>query len=285
MELIIILVLSTLATTKVTLQTRFGKSYLSTGADTAFFNALVFLTATLLFLADIFIASPQTWFFAFLFGAFTVGFQLLYTKALSIGNVSMTVLMVNLSMLFPTLVSAIVYKEPIGLVKGIGIVLTVIAFLLSTNLKSKKSISGKWFLLASLALLFNGCIGISQKIFAESPYGQEKEAFVSISYLLAFVITSIIILIYQGKKIKITTAKKLPVYIFSVLTGLVLGLFQWLNTYAITIIDGTLLFPSYSGGVIILSTIVGFVLFKDKITKSQGISILIGVIAVVLMNC
>ena len=73
-------------------------------------------------------------------------------------------------------------------------------------------------------------------------------------------------------------------YIFAVAVGIVLAIFQWLNTYAISIMDGSFLFPIYSGGSIILSTLVGILFFKDRLTKRQKTSIALGVIAVVIMN-
>ena len=66
--------------------------------------------------------------------------------------------------------------------------------------------------------------------------------------------------------------------------GVVLAVFQWLNTYAISTIDASLLFPLSSGVTIIMSTLMGIILFRDKLSLKQGISIAVGIAAVVIMN-
>ena len=117
MNFLIILLLCTLATAKVVLQSRFGKKNLIANSDNVLFNVIVFFTAAMIFLEDIPKASFSTWIFASTFAILTVIFQLTYTKALSVGNVSLTVMAVNLSMLFPSLVSVIFYDERLTLMR------------------------------------------------------------------------------------------------------------------------------------------------------------------------
>ena len=66
--------------------------------------------------------------------------------------------------------------------------------------------------------------------------------------------------------------------------GVILGVFVAINTYALSTIEGTFLYPTYSGGTIILSTLSGVLFFKDRLTVKQVLSILVGIVAVVLMN-
>lgn len=284
MDFLIVLLLCTLATSKVTLQSRFGKKTLSTASDNVLFNAIVFFTASMLFCADIPKASTQTWIFALAFALLTVAFQLSYTKALSLGNVSLTVMAVNLSMLFPSLVSVIFYDESLTLTRIIGIILTVISFTLTVDLKFKEGFSRSWFIFTSVTALANACIGITQKIFGASDVSGEKSSFVACSYALAFLVTVTLYFSTRSKEIKRKSTKAAETYIFAAAVGIILSVFQWLNTYAITVMDGSFLFPVYSGGSIILSTLVGILFFKDKLTKNQKISITLGIIAVVIMN-
>jgi len=284
MKFLIVFALCFLATSKVTLQGRFGKKSLTGAADAPFFNALVFLTAALLFSYAIPSASAKTWLFALFFSVFTVLFQLFYTYALSRGNVSLTVVMINLSMLFPVLVSSVVYDEPLSVPRLLGIALTVLSFVLCVEKKPNTRLSGAWFFCALVAMLANGAAGVTQKVFGKTPFAVEKEAFVACTYLLAFVITAVVCLTYRIKKEKITVAKNKSCYLFAVSAGGVLALFQWLNTYAISTMDGTFLYPVYAGGSIVMSSLVGRFLFGDALTKKQTVSIFIGILAIVLMN-
>ena len=286
MDFWIILLLCTLATAKVTLQSRFGKKGLKSDSDIVLFNAIVFLTAAVLFCADIPKASLKTQLFALIFAIFTVAFQLSYTKALSIGNVSLTVMVVNLSMLFPTLVSIIFYHESLTPTRIIGIVLTVLSFALTVDLKTKGKLSRAWFIFTAAAALANGGIGITQKIFGAQSVNTEKKAFVACSYAIAFFIALTLYLCMRSRKKEPPNIKcKIrSTSVFAVAVGMILAIFQWLHTYAVSIMDGSFLFPIYSGGSIILSTLVGILFFKDRLTKRQKISITLGMIAVVIMN-
>jgi uncharacterized membrane protein len=286
MNFLIILLLCTLATTKVTLQSRFGKKGLKTNSDNILFNAIVFLTAAVLFCVDIPKASFNTWLFALSFAVLTVIFQLSYTKALSVGNVSLTVMAVNLSMRFPSLVSVIFYNESLSIMRTIGIVLTVLSFTLTVDIKDKEKLSRSWLIFTVVAALANGGIGITQKIFGMQTFSIEKKSFVACSYAIAFLVAIVIYLLTCSQKkennnFKFTSNKT---YIFAIAVGVILAVFQWLNTYAISIMDGSFLFPLYSGGSIILSTLVGILFFKDKLTKRQKYSITLGIIAVIIMN-
>ena len=283
MNFLIVLALCALATSKVTLQSRFGKKNLSTDSDNVLFNAIVFITTAVLFCADIPKASLETWIFALTFAVLTVVFQLSYTKALSLGNVSLTVMTVNLSMLFPSLVSVIFYNESLTVTRIIGIVLTVLSFALAVDFKSKKTLSHTWFIFTAVAALANGGIGITQKIFGASAVSGEKRSFVAASYAIAFLLALVLYLLTRPRD-NGSSGIKGATCGFAIAVGVILALFQWLNTYAISIMDGSFLFPVYSGGSIILSTLVGILFFKDKLTAMQKISITLGIAAVVIMN-
>ncbi len=284
MHFLIILLLCTLATTKVIIQSRFGKKMLSTRADGIIFNAAVFFTAAILFCVDIPSASSGTWLFASAFALFTVIFQLSYTNALSLGNVSLTVMLVNLSMLLPVLLSVIVYNEHLTLGRIIGILLTVTSFILCVDTKTENRMSRSWLFLTVASILANGSIGITQKIFGASAFHNEKKEFVACSYMIAFLITLALYTAVHIKEKNSTAYKKIPTYLFAASAGIVLAIFQWVNTYAISVMDGSFLFPIYSGGSIILSTLVGVLFFRDKLTSKQKISMVLGMVAVVIMN-
>lgn len=284
MQIFIVFILCALATAKVTLQGRCGKKYLQTRSDGIFYNGVVFLTAALLFLTDIPSASLQTRLYAAAFALFTVIFQLCYTSALSNGNVSLTVLIVNLSMLFPVVASILLYHETVTLPRALGIGLIVVTFFLGLDTKGGGRPRRSWLFQALAAALANGAIGITQKIFGASAYHSEKKSFVATSYALAFVITLALHLIARKKEKGACACTKFPVWGFAISAGAILAVFQWLNTYAISVMDGSFLFPVYSGGSILLSTLVGVFFFKDELMTKQKISILLGIVAVALIN-
>ena len=229
-------------------------------------------------------AAIPTILFSVGFAIFTVVFQLTYTKALSLGNVSLTVTLVNLSMLFPVLLSAVFFKEPFSAFRGIGVFLTCVSFVFGVEIQSKNSVNKKWFWFALTAMLANAAIAIVQKFFGLSPCCEERAAFISWSYVFAALGTFLLFgaVSLKGNKGKITLNKSF--YGYTIIIGCILGCFQLLNTYAIAMIDGTFLFPTYSGGSIVLSALLGVLCFRERLSRKQTASLLIGITAIILMN-
>ena len=92
----------------------------------------------------------------------------------------------------------------------------------------------------------------------------------------------IIILKYKHKKA--TGGIKPVALIYGLCAGVILGVFQLLNTKAITALDAGLLFPIYNSGTLILATVLGLFLFKDKLTGKQIAGIIVGIIGIILIN-
>lgn len=284
MDLLIILVLCIMATAKVTLQGNFAKKHVKTSLDSVFFNGLIFFFSFLIFSFNIIGCSYVTFIYGGIFGLLTVLFQLLYISAMSMGNVSLTVMTVNLSMVIPILLSVFCYNEKLTWQKLIGIILTVLAIVMSADKKSE--LSGnfkKWFILSISASLTNGVMAVCQKVFTKTEFYHESQAFVAVSYLVA-ALFSLVLVLSLNPKSNLNLRFKVNVWGTALCIGLVLGLFQVLNTKAMTEISGVLFFPAYYGGSIILSGISGVLILKDKLKKNQVISMIIGITAIVLMN-
>lgn len=282
MKFIVILILCFLATSKVTVQGFFAKKNVTSLSDGVFFNGLIFLFSALIFLNKLNLNTSVIC-FSCAFGILTVIFQLCYIKAMSCGNVSLAVLIVNLSMIIPVLVSALFYKESIGFLRLLGICLMVVALCLNVN-KEKSIGYKKWFLFCLLASLANGALAVCQQIFGKTEWKGETHSFVAWSYIIATVFSMLLYLFFKAKGDGITFKIKPSVFIYSLSVGVILGVFQLINTKAIANINGTLLFPTYNAGTLILSTLSSILILKDKLTSNQKISIFIGIVAIVLMN-
>jgi len=139
MELLVIFILCLLATTKVTLQGFFAKKNVTAFSDGIFFNGLIFLFSALLFLKNALIIQLTIVVFGCIFGFLTVLFQLCYIKAMTYGNVSLTVLIVNLSMVIPVTVAVVFYNEPMGTLRFVGILLTTLSLILNINKNEKRT--------------------------------------------------------------------------------------------------------------------------------------------------
>lgn len=97
--------------------------------------------------------------------------------------------------------------------------------------------------------------------------------------VLSFLILGVMRL---GSK-NVTYARQPKTIVSACFVGVLLGIFQCLNTYAASVIDGTILYSSYNCGVSLLSTVTGRILFNEKLSVKQSASVLIGIVAIVLL--
>ena len=283
MQYLIVVVLCTLATAKVLVQGAYAKGNIKRIEDATLFNGLIFFVAALLFFWHAIYADAKIWLFSMVFGILSVAFQVCYTKALTIGDVSLTVLIVNLGMIIPITVSVFAFGESLSVTRLIGILLTIVTFFVVTDVKRTEKCSVKWILLAMATMLVNGALGVTQKLFGKSEWSAQSGAFVSRAYIVAAVVSMIVyLLIRRGGTV--SHGKNPVIFGYAVATGIILAIFQLFNTYAITTVNGTFLFPAYSGGCIILSTISGLLIFKERLNVRQTIGVGVGVIALILMN-
>ena len=66
--------------------------------------------------------------------------------------------------------------------------------------------------------------------------------------------------------------------------GLCLGLHHKMNLYLSGVLPSILFFPIMNGGLILLSSLAGWIVFREKLTRSQIFSLLLGVVAVCLIG-
>lgn len=130
---------------------------------------------------------------------------------MSCGNVSLTVLIVNLSMIIPIFVSVVFYKETIGVLRLLGICLMVAALCLNVN-KEKSVEYKKWFLFCLFASLANGALAVCQQIFGKTEWKGETHSFIAWSYIIATVVSMLLYLFFKAKGDGITFKIKPSVF-------------------------------------------------------------------------
>lgn len=282
MNYLIILGICLLSTMKVSFQSVFAKKGVKTISDSVFFIGMIFLFSSLAFIPKITEANLTIWIYAALFGAFSVAFQLIYTLALSEGNVSLAVMFANFGMLVPIAISCFVYGEKPSALRITGIALTALAFIVTVKPGGKTT--KKAFLLCVGAMLTNGAGSGVQKFFSATEHSSKNFTYVAAAYLIAAGLAAACyaVLLFKGKP-KTFRLTRRPV-LSALAAGVSLGVYLALNTYATATIEGTFLFPAHAGGSIIFSTVAGLLFFKDKLTLRQVIALCLGTVSIVLMN-
>lgn len=249
-----------------------------------------FYSAMFAFFAMIFfvISSSGKLYFTHEILPYSIAFGIIYgitsfstVKAMKYGPISLTALVISISLVIPTLFGMIVLNDPIGILKYIGIVLIVFALIL-INVKKNDGmkISLKWLIFAILSFLGNGFLTITQKIQQMTFDGGYKSEFMIIALAIVFVLFFILGMGVQGDKKKMLG----ECVKYAAPAGFVNGMVNFLVMVLTAMLPTAILFPSISAIDMSLTFILALVVFKEKMSKTQTIGYILGIISVVLLN-
>ena len=290
MKYLLIPLMCVLAVTKITLQSDFSKKSDKSLYDSVFYNMLMFLVAAVFFSPFLLDASIErlTFIQGIIMGVLSVIFQFFYICAFSKGKMTLTVIINNFSMLLPIGVSYYMFNEPLGFMKIIGILLALVSLVLVTAKGKNETISKKsdnilWLIFMVLVFLSNGFISINQKIYSKTVPKLQVFAFVAIAYISATIISAVILIVMRLLNNQKRSKLNSKMLISGASAGVIIGVFQCLNTYAASIIDGAVLYSSYNCATSILSAAVGRVLFKERLSKKQFIGAIIGIFSIMFL--
>jgi drug/metabolite transporter (DMT)-like permease len=219
-----------------------------------------------------------------LFGAalgilFAVTF-VLYSKAISLAGTALATVSARLSVLIPVLFSIIIFGESpnVKMILGFALALvTLYLFYLSLkNHGTKEGKRGKYFYLFAL-LTGIGFIDFSMKIFERNFPPVEKGVFVFSIFFSAFIYTAIYLFL---KKIKFDKST------FNL--GLMLGVPNVLSIHfllaALSLLPAIIVFPIQNIGVIVLTAIAAYLIWKENINLYGRIAITVGIAAILLLK-
>jgi len=228
-----------------------------------------------------------------LFGIITSLQAVLNLKALEIGPLSYTTVIISCSTLITALSGAMFFDESIAVVQYIGIGTMLVSLFLSVEKKNDgKKASAKWLILCLLAFACSGGIGLMQKIHQSSQYKDELNAFLVIAFASAFVFSALtLIVLYTANKKSQDNAKKPSVgkaYKWLIIGNMLLGgvcvaVNNKLNLYLSGVMDSAVFFPIVNGGGVALVTLAAVVIFREKLTLKQWIGIAFGVVSIILL--
>jgi len=281
-----IIFLAVLSSAKIALQSAIAKNELHGTGDRILFNGIIFAAAALCFLPfGISSLTPLSAVYGIFLGLGSICFQLCYVQAMATGPVSLTVMLINFSLLIPTVASVFLFDEPMTLLNFVGILLILISFTVTVRPESGKRINLKWVIFVMLTTFTNGALSILQKYFSHSPDAGHTAGFVLSAYMVAAVGSVVLLFPYMRKSYSgVRPACTRRMLLFGIPAGIVLGVFQQLYTNSIGAISGVLLFPLMNSMIAIISTLFGMVVLRENLTKRQALGCIIGIAAIVIMS-
>lgn len=220
----------------------------------------------------------------FLFGAglglfFVLSF-FAYAKAINYAGTGLATTSSRLSVIIPIILSIIIYKELPSKLHLVGFVFTLITlilfyFAMKQNHREGEGIFKYLFLLAVFAGI--GINDFAMKVFNSWRHPAETPFFVFVIFSSALFYSSFYIII---KKIKIS--------MHTALWGVALGVPNVLSTIfllsALTMLPAILVYPLMNVGIILLTTILAFIFWKEKLNRWGILALLSGILAIIFLS-
>ena len=225
---------------------------------------------------------------------------LLMTASTQRSGVTVTSLSSKLSVVLPTLAGVVLFGEKLNFVATMGIVLALVALVLVVGGKNKtasphidshvapalarndmRGEANKNWLLPLLIFFGTGTGDILMKLTEQRNQGEDMSFMIAFIYFIALLF-GIIIVAYDLIRGKSKWQWK------SAIGGIGLGVINFFSTYnvyqAMRCFDNVVLFPVYNIGVVSLTALTGWLLFKEKLTWKNYLGLAIAIIAVILIT-
>ncbi len=201
--------------------------------------------------------------------------MLIQQRSLHSNGAGITTTYNRLGILIPTILSVFIFREYPTAVKACGIVLAAAAVFYSYD---RHMDSGKKnYILLSLVLILGGFIDFISKIFGILFLPEIKNLYTFITFFLCALIMAIIVLL-----------QKVPLSRKDIIYGALVGIPNAGITYgmigAAAALPSYIVFPVYSGAVILIVNTAGVLLFKERLTRRETISTAMIAGALILLN-
>lgn len=220
---------------------------------------------------------------AVVYGVLLILAQWGYTAALSSGKIAICSTIYSLGFIFPTLSGVFFWKEIIKPINIVGLLCVIPAVIISglktTETKNNTS-DNNYIIPLIISMLSAGGLGIMQKVQQNSAYAYQRPEFVFMGFCVASVI-SFIGFIFAKSTANRVWDKKL---FLSGGAGVCFGGCNLLNTTLAGRLDSAVFFPVYNISVILLSIILSYMIFREKLTKKEVAVFLLGIISIMLLN-
>lgn len=205
---------------------------------------------------------------------YLLGFVLLQFNVKKNGVVLSSTFM-KLGLLVPMVVSIFFFGEMPAPWQVAGFILAVAAILL-VNIGNDKSAAGMKAGLI-LLLLVNGGADAMSKVFEELGDSRWSEHFLLVTFATALLLC-----------ISLTIAKRERPGKWEVLLGLLIGIPNYFSARfllrALEHVAAVIVYPTYSVATILVVTVAGLCLFKERLTRRQWFAVAVILVALVLLN-
>ncbi len=226
------------------------------------------------------------WFlFSILLGAmFFTLFNIIAISSLKIG-ITLTQAAGKMSLAIPVLFSLYLYKEDVNLPKVLGVILALVAVYFITQPKTSEGQKVEKTLWLLPVLFFGSGIIDTILKFVETSFIKENETlhhFIIHIFAAAAVIgAAYLSYLFSQKKVRINRA--------SIIAGIMLGVPNYFSIYFIIRalqfkdLNSSSIFPINNIGVLVLVTLYGFFIFKERLSTKNKIGLTLALLSILLL--
>lgn len=189
----------------------------------------------------------------------------------------------KMSVIIPISFGILYYNESAGFLKIIGIILALVAVYLA-SVKEKSILSKDSLLLPFLILIGSGIIDVSIKYLEQAHVKEGDAGIFSATIFLTAGILGILLIAYHI--FKGTTAFSFK----NIIAGVLLGVPNYFSIYflvkalRINNLDSSTIFTLNNVSIVIVSTVLGILLFKERLLLKNWIGITLAIISIVLVT-
>ncbi|MEX0724566.1 MAG: hypothetical protein WD357_03490 [Gracilimonas sp.] len=224
-------------------------------------------------------ANPPLVILAALLGVVFIANMVVYSRSIDRVGMGVSIAAMRMSLIFPIGVSLFVFGETIGNIKYFGIVLALGSLLLMVPRIKTKSITGfsdAW--LPILIFIMTGFADSGLKVYEQLFSSQiSEDLFVSGIFFVSFLVGGSILL----KRGEIHfTFKEIG---YGIATGVVNLYSSIFLIYALKLMPGSIVFPIVNVTLVVLGTLIGIWIWKDRPSVKQWSGLGIAVISIFLL--
>ncbi|MBW6492114.1 MAG: EamA family transporter [Lentimicrobium sp.] len=227
----------------------------------------------------------SSWFpMALLTGGLLISGFVLFSISTRKAGVAITAISSRMSVVIPVLLGLVFLGDEAGVLKISGIVLALVALYLTLKKDNKEKVSLKFIWIPLSVFMFMGLndstVKVTQHFFLSGKGSGDYVSYAATAFMVAFFIGLIISLFRISKGVKVFKIKNL-------LGGMILGILNWFSMYYLLkgfeVIQVSVFVPLVNISVVALSSIIGYLIFKEKLRPLNWIGILFALIAILMI--
>lgn len=209
------------------------------------------------------------------------------------GTVSLDSMFGTAGMLIPMLAGIFLFDQPVRLMQWVGVAVFFVSawLLVRSSKKTYSNFNFKTVLLLAGSLLSNGATMLAQQLFTAYVPDGDVSAFSFISFGVLAVLCGAVSLVMLLRQRQVSPAAwrddfKLSknLLICGVALAVAVFVINQLATVSTALVSPVILFAFINGGGTIIATVVAAVLYKEKLSVSSTVGVLLGIASLLMIK-